>query len=284
VTETIALAAIVALFGLAIGSFLNVVVWRLPRKESLSHPSSRCPRCERPIRWYDNIPVVSWVTLRGKCRDCGEPISARYPLVEAGTALFFAAVVVWVVSPRTGILYSGDVFDVLALVVVAVAYLYLAAISVALTLIDLDTQTLPNRIVLPAYLVSGVLLTAATALTGNWTGMITALVGATALFGFYFILAFAYPGGMGLGDVKLAGVLGLFLGWLGWGPLAVGAFSPFLFGGIFGLVLMVLRKVGRKSRIPFGPWMLIGSWVGIFVGDRVFAWYLSLFGLTYAGT
>jgi leader peptidase (prepilin peptidase)/N-methyltransferase len=284
VTETIALVAIVALFGLAIGSFLNVVVWRLPRKESLSHPSSRCPRCERPIRWYDNIPVVSWVILRGKCRDCGEPISARYPLVEAGTALFFAAVVVWVVSPRTGILYSGDVFDVLALVVVAVAYLYLAAISVALTLIDLDTQTLPNRIVLPAYLVSGVLLTAATALTGNWTGMITALVGATALFGFYFILAFAYPGGMGLGDVKLAGVLGLFLGWLGWGPLAVGAFSPFLFGGIFGLVLMVLRKVGRKSRIPFGPWMLIGSWVGIFVGDRVFAWYLWLFGLTYAGT
>lgn len=198
--------------------------------------------------------------------------------------MFFAAVVVWIVSPRTGIFYSGDTAAILALIVVTVAYVYLASISVALALIDLDTQTLPNRIVLPAYLVGGALLIAATALTGNWAGLLSAGVGAVGLFGVYFILAFAYPGGMGYGDVKLAGVLGLFLGWLGWGPLAVGAFAPFLLGGIYGFVLMMLRKVERKSRIPFGPWMLIGAWVGIFVGDSVFAWYLSLFGFTYAGT
>jgi leader peptidase (prepilin peptidase)/N-methyltransferase len=284
VTETIVLATIAALFGLAVGSFLNVVVWRLPRKESLNHPASHCPRCEQPIRWWDNIPLLSWLILRGKCRDCHEPISVRYPLVELGTALFFAAVVAWIVFPRTGIFVDAALPAIVGLATVTAAYLYLAAISVALTLIDIDTHTLPNRIVLPGHLVGAILLTSASALTGNWLGLLSAAVGAVALFTFYFILAFAYPGGMGLGDVKLAGVLGMFTGWLGWGSLAVGAFMPFLLGGVFGLVLMLNRRAGRKSRIPFGPWMLIGAWVGIFVGERIFAWYLALFGITYAGT
>ncbi len=282
-TETVALATVVALFGLAVGSFLNVVVWRLPRNESLSLPASHCPRCEQPIRWHDNIPVISWFVLRGKCRDCGEPISARYPIVEAATALFFAAVIVWIVSPRAEIFSSGDGLAILTLCVVSAAYLYLAACSIALALIDFDTHTLPNRIVLPAYIVGTVLLVATSALSGNWAGLFSGVVGAVGLFALYFILAVAYPGGMGFGDVKLAGVLGLFLGWLGWGPLAVGAFSPFFLGGLFGIFLLVSRKAGRKSRIPFGPWMLLGAWVGIFIGDRLFALYLTLFGFTYAG-
>ena len=146
-------------------------------------------------------------------------------------------------------------------------------------MIDLDTHTLPNRIVLPAYLVAAVLLTAAAALTGSPERLLTALAGAAALFGLYLILALAYPGGMGLGDVKLAGVLGMYLGWLGWAPLVVGAFSAFLLGGLFSLVLVVTRRANRKSGIPFGPWMLAGAWLGIFGGDTIATWYLSLFGL-----
>ncbi|WP_370448898.1 A24 family peptidase [Cryobacterium sp. TMT2-15-1] len=158
-------------------------------------------------------------------------------------------------------------------------FLYLAAVSVALAIIDLDTHTLPNRIVLPAYFVGAVLLTVAGVLVDEPTRMSGAFIGAGALFGVYFLMAMVYPAGMGLGDVKLAGVLGLYLGWLGWGQLAVGAFSAFLLGGVFALVLLVARRASRKSGIPFGPWMLAGAWLGIFYGEQIASGYLSLFGL-----
>ena len=267
------LVVLVGVLGLIIGSFLNVVIWRLPRGESLSHPGSACPRCHHEIRWYDNIPVVSWLVLRGKCRDCALPISPRYPLVEAATGIFFAGIAWWALAG--GIPTENEIALGLALL----ALIYLAAISVALTMIDLDTHTLPNRIVLPAYIVGAVLLGASSLIIGDWEALIRAAIGMAALYVAYFIMLLAYPGGMGFGDVKLAGVLGLYLAWFGWGPLAVGAFAAFVLGGIFSILMLLLRKVNRKSGIPFGPWMLAGAWVGIFAGGVIASGYLALFGL-----
>ncbi|SEM88680.1 prepilin peptidase [Cryobacterium sp. TMT1-3] len=267
---------IVGFFGALIGSFLNVVIYRVPAKKSIVSPPSACGSCGARIRPWDNIPVVSWFILRGRCRDCGAHISARYPAVELGTALFFAAVAWWVAATVTLPLQTPDL---LALILLAVAFLYLASISVALALIDLDTHTLPNAIVLPAYLVGGALLAASALLAGEPGRLLSAAIGGGGLFALYLALALVRPGGMGLGDVKLAGVLGLYLGWLGWGALFVGAFGAFLLGGVFGLLLMASRKAGRKSSIPFGPWMLLGAWLGIFAGDQLATGYLALFGL-----
>jgi leader peptidase (prepilin peptidase)/N-methyltransferase len=278
-----ALVLLIGVMGLIIGSFLNVVVWRVPRGESLSSPASHCPKCDHPIRWWDNLPVVSWVVLRGRCRDCGEPISARYPLVELATGAIFAVVAWWVLTTPLPELVEGGTVSTsstsIARIVTLAAFLYLAAISIALTLIDLDTHKLPNRIVLPAYVVGIVLLATASLVVADFDSLIRAGIGMAAMFVAYFLMALAYPGGMGFGDVKLAGVLGLFLAWLGWGELLVGAFAAFVLGGVFSIILLVLRRVGRKSGIPFGPWMLGGAWVGILLGDIIWTGYLSLFGL-----
>jgi len=262
----IALLALVGLLGLAVGSFLNVVVWRLPRKQSLSRPASACPACGHPVRARDNVPVLSWLLLRGRCRDCREPISRRYPAVELTTAVLFV-----VFAAAIG--GAGDRPWAVP------AFLYLVAVSVALALIDMDTHTLPNRIVLPAYPASLVLLAVASAGAGDWAALVRAAAGSAILFLFYFALAMAYPRGMGFGDVKLAGVLGLYLGWLGWGPLVVGAFGAFVLGGVFSLILLAAGRVGRKSGIPFGPWMLAGAGVGTLFGSALWDAYLALVGL-----
>ncbi|TFH69547.1 prepilin peptidase [Cellulomonas sp. HD19AZ1] len=255
---------LVALLGLGVGSFLNVVIWRVPRDESVVRPPSACPSCGRPIAWYDNVPVVSWLVLRARCRRCGARISARYPAVEAVTGALFvgtAAVVGWNLALP--------------------AFLYLAAISVALAVIDVDVRRLPDAIVLPSYPVAGALLA-----LGAWTpgvgydggAVLRAAVGGAALFALYLVLVLAKPGGMGLGDLKLAGVLGLYLGWVGWGALAVGTFAAFLLGGVFGLVLMAVGRAGRKSQVPFGPWMLVGAALGVAVGEPLAGWYLAVLG------
>ena len=164
-------------------------------------------------------------------------------------------------------------------VLTVVAYLYLAAISIVLALIDLDVHRLPNAVVLPSYLVGAVLLGAAGVLTGDWGALLTAAIGCAGLFLLYLVLAVVYPGGMGFGDVKLAGVLGMFLGYLGWGPLVVGSFSAFVLGGVFSLVLVAARRAGRGSGIPFGPWMVAGAWLGIFAGPTIWNAYLAFLGL-----
>jgi leader peptidase (prepilin peptidase)/N-methyltransferase len=271
-----ALAVGTGIIGLVIGSFLNVVIYRVPLKKSIVSPPSACASCGHAIRWYDNIPLVSWLVLRGRCRDCGSPISIRYPLVELGSALFFALVALFFVPP---IVDATTLPAIWAGVLALVAFLYLAAISVALALIDLDTRRLPNAIVMPAYLVGAVLLAASSVLAADFDSLVGAAVGCAALGVAYLLMAVIYPGGMGLGDVKLAGVLGLFLGWLGWGPLAVGALLAFLLGGIFGIILILFRRGGRKTAIPFGPWMLLGAWIGALAGEPIWAGYLSLFGL-----
>ena len=247
--------------GLAVGSFLNVVVWRVPRGGSIVSPPSACPACGHRIRPWDNVPVVSWLLLRGRCRDCRAPISARYPLVEAGTAALFG-LTAW---------HFDDLLPALP------AYLVLAAAAVALALIDLDVHRLPNVIVLPLYPVLAVLLALASWLTGDWGALLRAGIGGAALFAFYFLAAVIYPSGMGFGDVKLAGVLGGALAWLGWGPFAVGAFAPFLLGGFYAVGLLLTRRAGRGTGIPFGPWMLLGAAVGVAVGEPLWRAYLGLF-------
>lgn len=272
----IALVAGAGVLGLLIGSFLNVVIHRVPAGQSVVTPRSACPHCEHPIRWFDNIPVISWLLLRGRCRDCGGPIAVRYPLVELGTGVAFVLVAL-LFAPAV-LRASGTAVWGAALALLA--FLYLAAISIALAIIDLDKQRLPNVIVLPAYLVGIALLVPAALLLGEPARLISAGVGLLALGCFYLALSLIRPDGMGMGDVKLAGVLGLFLGWLGWAPLLVGGFAAFVLGGLFGALLLVVRRAGRGSRIPFGPWMLLGAWLGVVAGEPAAAWYLSFVGLS----
>lgn len=250
-----------ALLGLVVGSFLNVVVWRLPRGESVVRPGSHCPACDATLRARDNVPVLSWLALRGRCRHCRAPISRRYPAVELLTAAVFAGL-----AARLGLDFALP------------AFLYLGGVGVALALIDLDVRRLPNALTLPSYAIGGVLLATAAVAQGSAGPLLRGLLGMAALFCLYFALAFAYPAGMGLGDVKLAGLIGLYLGWLGWGPFAVGAFAAFLLGGGTGLALMGLGRAGRKSAIPFGPFMLLGALAGILVGSPLAAAYAATVG------
>jgi leader peptidase (prepilin peptidase)/N-methyltransferase len=204
------------------------------------------------------------------------PIAARYPLVELAGGLAFVGVAVWWTVAR-GLPEStaGAISGLLGLV----AFLYLAAVSIALALIDLDVHRLPDAIVLPTFAVLALLLGASSLVGADGGALGRAAIGAAALAAFYLVLAFVKPGAMGLGDVKLAGVLGLALGWLGWPELLVGAFGAFLTGGLFGLALLAARRASRGTGIPFGPWMLLGAWIGIIVGEPLATLYLTSLGL-----
>lgn len=259
------MAIYIGIFGAMIGSFLNVVAYRVPLKRSIISPPSACTECSMPIKRYDNIPVLSWVILHGRCRNCQTSISPRYPIVELTTGIVFAVVSLKFLH------HSGSVVYLL------IAFLYLAAMSIVLTLIDLETHTLPNALVLPGYLVGAIFLGAAGIATGDYGAMLRGAIGAAALWLLYFLMAIAYPDGMGFGDVKFAGVLGLFLGYLGWDSLITGGFAAFIFGGLFALSLVLLRKKDLKSGIPFGPWMVTGAWVGVFFGTSIVQSYLSIF-------
>jgi leader peptidase (prepilin peptidase) / N-methyltransferase len=276
VSLALALTVLIAAMGSAIGSFLNVVIYRVPLGLSVVSPPSACPGCSSAISPRDNVPVLSWLVLRGKCRNCSTAISARYPIVEALTGILFIAVALRFLPAVTT---ASTTPDIVSGVIVLVAFLYFMATSVALSAIDLDVHRLPNRIVLPGYVVGGVLLGAVAIIGADFDGLGRAAAGGAIFFIFYLALAFAYPGGMGLGDVKLAGVIGMFLGFLGWQELIVGAAAAFILGGIAGLFLIIVRKAGRQSGIPFGPWMLGGAWVAIFAGSAIANAYLALVGL-----
>jgi leader peptidase (prepilin peptidase) / N-methyltransferase len=242
-----------AVGGLLVGSFLNVVAWRLPRGESLVSPRSRCPGCEAPIRAYDNVPVVSWVVLRARCRHCGTRISARYPLVELSTALLYVAVVVG----RDG---AHDI--VLGLILVTVL--------VPVTLIDLEYRLIPNRITLPAAvaaIVAGAILD---------PGFIPEQVIAGAAGGGFFLLAaLAYPRGMGMGDVKLAGVLGLYLGRAVASAILIALVAGIVVG--IGVIAAKGAREGRRTAVPFGPFLALGGVVALFAGNDLVETYLDTF-------
>jgi len=253
--------ALLGVTGLVIGSFLNVVVWRVPRGESLVRPGSACPKCGHAIRPRDNVPVLSWLFLRGRCRDCAAPISVRYPLVEIGTAIAFV-----LVGRAVGVRWELG------------AALCLTAIGISLMLIDLQHKRLPDPIVLAGYLVMAAFVLAPGLLMDRSGDVVRALISGAALFALYFLMLIVYPGGMGFGDVKLAGLLGLVLGWVGYGALAVGAFGAFLLGGAFTIGLLVTGRARRGTAIPFGPWMIAGAVVGVAAGEPLWSAYLSVLG------
>lgn len=249
--------------GLIVGSFLNVVIARVPEGLSVVRPPSRCPHCLAPVAPRDNVPVVSWLLLRGRARCCGAGISWRYPLVEVGTAAAFAAVTAWALPREPWTLP---------------AYLYLAALGIALAVIDLDVYRLPYVMVAGSFPVVLALLALAAFVPHGpegWRPLVRAVVGGCVLWCAYMALHLLYRNGMGMGDVRLSGLLGLYLAWRGWDALLVGAFAAFVLGGLAGAVLVALRRGTAKSHIPFGPWMLLGAWVGLCAGDPVLDWYLG---------
>jgi leader peptidase (prepilin peptidase)/N-methyltransferase len=241
------------LAGLVIGSFLNVVAHRLPRKQSLARPASRCPRCGTPIKPYDNVPVLSWLLLRGRCRSCGEPIPARYPLVELTTGLLYGAVV----------LVKDDAVDV------ALGLLLVTAL-VPIVLIDLERRLIPNAITLPAAIAGAVAI-----LVLDIDFIVEALIAAAAAGGFFLLAAVLYPRGMGMGDVKLSALLGLYLG------RAVGPalFAALILGVLVGAAIIARKGAvaGRKTAVPFGPFLALGGVLGFFVGDDIANAYIDRF-------
>src|SRR6478736_4296453 len=234
----VAAIVLAALGGLIIGSFLNVVAYRLPRKESLSHPPSHCPSCDTPIKPYDNIPVLSWLLLRGRCRHCKAPISPRYPIVEATTGILWA-LVVWA---------RWD-----------------DAAGIALGII-LVTILIPNRITGPAAIVAILI-----GLLFDQDFIVEQLIAGAAAGGFFLLAALAYPRGMGMGDVKLAGVLGLYLG----RAVGLAVLIGLVAGVVAGLFIISSKgtKEGRKTAVPFGPFLALGGIIAIFAGDAVADWY-----------
>lgn len=250
--------ALAGLAGLLAGSFLNVIAHRVPVGASVVKPASRCPHCGSEIRARDNIPVLSWMLLRGRCRDCSGPISVRYPVVELATAALFAA---------TAAVIGG--------IWVLPAYLWFAALTFVLSLVDIDHKRLPNRILYPGTVAGVLLLAAGATADGDLSSLWRGLLGGVAYFAVLLLVALLARGGFGMGDVKLAFVLGLFTAFRSWETLGVAVFGAFVLGGLASILLLVLTKATRKDAIPFGPWLVLGSWLAIAVGDPVAAWYLG---------
>jgi leader peptidase (prepilin peptidase)/N-methyltransferase len=250
------------LVGLLVGSFLTVVIHRVPRGEGIARGRSKCPRCGVTIRAVDNIPVVSWLLLRGRCRSCGEPISPEYPVTEATTGALFVA--------------AAAVFDPLALAIGAAVFL---AVMLAVTVIDARWRVVPNRIVYPALATFAPAILAGD-LLGEGVDIVTALVGLVAYAGPLFLVALVVPGGMGMGDVKLAALIGLVLGSLGLRYVAVAAGVGIIAGGVGAVLALAVLRYGRKQQMPFGPYLAGGAVVSALLGPQIAALYLRLTGLS----
>ena len=267
-TPTVVLLLVASLvIGCIFGSFLNVVIWRVPNHISLVNPKrSFCPNCEAPIAWYDNIPIISWLVLGAKCRHCKEPIAVRYPIVEALGGLSFLAVTL------------GSLFGAYSPWILPELYVF-AAVSIVIAYIDLDHHLILNVVLLATLIATLVLLAFASLGTNEWNRLGRAVICAIVLGAFYLLLSIIWKGGMGDGDIKLAFILGLITGWLGWSQFIIGAFAAFFIGGFLSLVLIIGKKVDMHGGIPFGPSMLLGIWLGIFVGAPIATLYLQVTGL-----
>jgi leader peptidase (prepilin peptidase)/N-methyltransferase len=246
-------ATFAGVLGAVFGSFLNVVVHRLPRHESLVTPASHCPKCGTPVKPYDNIPSLSWLLLRGHCRGCGAAISARYPLIEALTA---ALCVGAVLAHHSAVDISLSI--ALILLVVPAAF------------IDLEHRIIPNRIT-----ALGAALALVIGLALDPAGEPERLIAAAAAGGFLLLAALAYPGGMGMGDVKLAGMMGLFLG----AAVAPALLIALIAGVALGAVVIARKgaQAGRKTAVPFGPFLALGALVAVFVGHQLVDVYVNHF-------
>jgi len=245
-----------ALFGLAIGSFLNVVIYRVPRYESVVSPRSKCPSCGALIKDRDNIPVLSWLLLKGRCRSCDSPISPRYLFVELATGALFAGA-----AARLG--FNWDL----------PAFLVLLAGLLALACVDLELLVLPRKIVYPTLALLAGLLVLAAFVTGDWHRLLVAAICSAAWFVVFFLMNFASPRILGFGDVRLALVLGLGLGWFGWRYVVLGFFAANLIGAIVGVTLIVMKKMTRDQPIPYGVFLALGAVFAVFLGPEISSWF-----------
>lgn len=237
-------AVVIVVFGLCIGSFLNVVIYRLPAGESIVVGRSHCPACRRELAWYDLVPVISYLVLRARCRFCGVPIAARYPLVESLTGALFLVLY----------LHYG-------LGLVLLKYLFLAAILIAVAFIDIDHFIIPNSLVL-----AGAVFALGITFVVQDVSFTSALIGAATTGGFLFLVALCSRGGIGAGDIKLGLVTGLFLGW----PLGLtGLFIGACLGGFLGIILLAVRVKSRKDPLPFGPFIALGTLIALLWGGQI---------------
>jgi leader peptidase (prepilin peptidase)/N-methyltransferase len=250
---------IVFVFGTVVGSFLNVCIYRLPRGYSIVRPSSRCPTCQSPIKAYDNIPLISYILLRGRCRYCGARISLRYPLVEFLNG-FLYAVVFW----RYGLSPAGFFF-----------MLYMSALIV-ITFVDLDFQIIPDIITIPGSIIGlivGIFVLPDSFNRSSALGAMQSILGLLLGFGLYLLIAVLSKGGMGGGDIKMMAMVGAVTGWKG---VLLTTFLGSLVGSIVGIGLMVIKKKGRKTKIPFGPFLALGCIVTILFGEEILNFYLNI--------
>lgn len=249
---------IVFLFGAAVGSFLNVCIYRLPRDLSLLLPSSRCPSCNTPIKPYDNIPIISFLLLGGRCRYCKTKISLRYPLVEALNA-FMYVLVLW----RFGLAWHTPAL-----------FAFCSAI-IAITFIDLDFQIIPDAITLPGIpigLIAGSLILPDPFERSSVLGFREAFIGLLSGGVLFYLIAVLSKGGMGGGDIKMMAMVGAFLGWK---STLLTTFAGSLLGSIIGIFLMAFKGKGRKTKIPFGPFLAAGAIISLFYGQEISAFYLN---------
>jgi leader peptidase (prepilin peptidase)/N-methyltransferase len=250
------LYAAVFLFGLLVGSFLNVCAYRLPRKQSVVWPASHCPHCATSIKVYDNLPVLSYLLLKGQCRTCRTPISARYPIVEMGNAVGYM-LIVW----HFGLEWSS------------VVYATLFSALLVITCIDCSHQIIPDRITLPGIMVGFV--SASIILPVGW---LNSLLGILMGGGLLWLLAWVSPyifgkEGMGGGDIKFLAMIGAFLGWK---PTLLTILVGAVFGSIVGLCLILLQVIRRDQYLPFGPFLALGAVVSMFFHREILNWYVSL--------
>ena len=247
-----------AVLGLMVGSFLNVVIHRVPRKESVVSPPSRCPGCGNEISPRDNIPVVSWLLLRGRCRHCGMKISPRYPAVELANAALWVAMA----------LRFGEDWAL-------PAFLVLASACLAGTMIDFEHMLLPNRLTFPSFFMASALLTVAAAIDGEWDRLARAGIGAAGASGGLLLLAILWPraGAMGGGDIKFALLLGACLGWLGLRHVVLGIMLGFFFGSIVGVALLASKARKLQEHFAFGPFLAAGALVAVWWGQPIIDWY-----------
>lgn len=241
---------LVFIFGLVVGSFLNVCIYRLPRNESITSPGSHCPHCGHLLGFWDLIPLLSFIVLNRKCRYCGKEISPRYFFVELITSILFVAVYVRFMSYERNSLFF-------------ISYLILCSTLVAITFVDLEHKIIPDKITYPGIGI-GLMLSL---FSGNF---LPSLLGLAIGGGVLYLIVIISRGGMGGGDVKLAAMLGAFLGWR---LLILNLFLSFLFGGIVAIILLLLKIKGRKDYIPFGPYLALAGIVTIFWGRQILFWY-----------
>ena len=267
--EEALLIALAVVLGLMFGSFASAAAYRIPRNESFVTGRSKCPNCGSTITAIENIPVFSYMFLRGRCRHCGAKISIRYPLIELGTGLLFGL--------------AAWKFGAEAETAIYCAFFW---VLVVLTIIDIEHHLLPTRVIYPALLVGAVALMVTTLVRDDTDRILDMVIGAAVFGGIFFVIFYAAPkGGFGFGDVRLALLLGTFVGYLGApGLVLVAMFMSFLTGALIGITLKWREDRGReegaplrKAKIPFGPYMALGSVIAIFWGQRILDGYLGLF-------